>query len=230
MSESKVYRTMWGRSLHWLTALSLLVVVALVVLALRAIPRLGPFGTTLIATVAAVAVVTTLLRQIRGYQVTRAGLACPASRLAVARRPGRPAVGRDRPRGDAQRAHDFWRRQLRLLLPHASRTTASTTSWPTPPTATAPWCCVSWTTRWWSRRLTRRRWRRTCAAASPRRHWPERSPPFPGCVVPAILLPCRHHQQADAKGPPMDSPASLHMTPEEFRRHGRAVVDWIADY
>jgi aromatic-L-amino-acid/L-tryptophan decarboxylase len=23
---------------------------------------------------------------------------------------------------------------------------------------------------------------------------------------------------------------SLHMTPEEFRRHGRAVVDWIADY
>ncbi len=23
---------------------------------------------------------------------------------------------------------------------------------------------------------------------------------------------------------------SFHMTPEEFRRHGRAVVDWIADY
>ena len=25
-------------------------------------------------------------------------------------------------------------------------------------------------------------------------------------------------------------PKSFHMTPEEFRRHGRAVVDWIADY
>ena len=23
---------------------------------------------------------------------------------------------------------------------------------------------------------------------------------------------------------------SFHMTPEEFRRHGYAVVDWIADY
>ena len=23
---------------------------------------------------------------------------------------------------------------------------------------------------------------------------------------------------------------SFHMTPEEFRRHGHAVVDWIADY
>ena len=23
---------------------------------------------------------------------------------------------------------------------------------------------------------------------------------------------------------------SVHMTPDEFRRHGRAVVDWIADY
>jgi aromatic-L-amino-acid decarboxylase len=26
------------------------------------------------------------------------------------------------------------------------------------------------------------------------------------------------------------APASFHMTPEEFRRHGHAVVDWIADY
>jgi aromatic-L-amino-acid/L-tryptophan decarboxylase len=28
----------------------------------------------------------------------------------------------------------------------------------------------------------------------------------------------------------MASDASFHMTPEQFRRHGRAVVDWIADY
>jgi aromatic-L-amino-acid/L-tryptophan decarboxylase len=28
----------------------------------------------------------------------------------------------------------------------------------------------------------------------------------------------------------MDAPESFHMTPEEFRRHGRAVIDWIADY
>lgn len=28
----------------------------------------------------------------------------------------------------------------------------------------------------------------------------------------------------------MGAPDSFHMTPEEFRRHGRAVIDWIADY
>ena len=28
----------------------------------------------------------------------------------------------------------------------------------------------------------------------------------------------------------MSEPTSHHMTPDEFRRHGRAVVDWIADY
>ena len=28
----------------------------------------------------------------------------------------------------------------------------------------------------------------------------------------------------------MDKPPRTHMTPEEFRRHGRDVVDWIADY
>jgi aromatic-L-amino-acid decarboxylase len=28
----------------------------------------------------------------------------------------------------------------------------------------------------------------------------------------------------------MDSERTFHMTPEEFRRHGHAVVDWIADY
>ncbi len=28
----------------------------------------------------------------------------------------------------------------------------------------------------------------------------------------------------------MPDEKSFHMTPEEFRRHGRAVVDWIADY
>ena len=28
----------------------------------------------------------------------------------------------------------------------------------------------------------------------------------------------------------MSNPQSFHMTPEEFRRYGRAVVDWIADY
>ncbi len=28
----------------------------------------------------------------------------------------------------------------------------------------------------------------------------------------------------------MESVTSYHMTPDEFRRHGRAVVDWIADY
>jgi aromatic-L-amino-acid decarboxylase len=28
----------------------------------------------------------------------------------------------------------------------------------------------------------------------------------------------------------MDSEKSFHMTPDEFRRHGHAVVDWIADY
>jgi aromatic-L-amino-acid/L-tryptophan decarboxylase len=29
---------------------------------------------------------------------------------------------------------------------------------------------------------------------------------------------------------PPDDPRSFHMTPDEFRRHGRAVIDWIADY
>ena len=28
----------------------------------------------------------------------------------------------------------------------------------------------------------------------------------------------------------MSEPKSFHMSPEEFRRHGHAVVDWIADY
>ena len=28
----------------------------------------------------------------------------------------------------------------------------------------------------------------------------------------------------------MSNPKGFHMTPEEFRRYGRAVVDWIADY
>ena len=28
----------------------------------------------------------------------------------------------------------------------------------------------------------------------------------------------------------MSNEKSFHMTPEEFRRHGHAVVDWIADY
>ena len=28
----------------------------------------------------------------------------------------------------------------------------------------------------------------------------------------------------------MDKKTGFHMTAEEFRRHGRAVVDWIADY
>src|ERR1017187_7821295 len=28
----------------------------------------------------------------------------------------------------------------------------------------------------------------------------------------------------------MPDPKSFHMSPEEFRRHGYAVVDWIADY
>ena len=28
----------------------------------------------------------------------------------------------------------------------------------------------------------------------------------------------------------MSQEKSLHMTPEEFRRYGHAVVDWIADY
>ena len=28
----------------------------------------------------------------------------------------------------------------------------------------------------------------------------------------------------------MSQEHSFHMTPDEFRRHGRAVVDWIADY
>src|SRR5664279_3699832 len=28
----------------------------------------------------------------------------------------------------------------------------------------------------------------------------------------------------------MPNDKSFHMTPEEFRRHGHAVVDWIADY
>jgi aromatic-L-amino-acid decarboxylase len=28
----------------------------------------------------------------------------------------------------------------------------------------------------------------------------------------------------------MSEKKSFHMTPEEFRRYGRAVVDWIADY
>jgi len=28
----------------------------------------------------------------------------------------------------------------------------------------------------------------------------------------------------------MDEPKELHMTSEEFRRHGHALVDWVADY
>ena len=28
----------------------------------------------------------------------------------------------------------------------------------------------------------------------------------------------------------MPGDKTFHMTPEEFRRHGHAVVDWIADY
>ena len=28
----------------------------------------------------------------------------------------------------------------------------------------------------------------------------------------------------------MSDEKSFHMTPDEFRRHGHAVVDWIADY
>ena len=28
----------------------------------------------------------------------------------------------------------------------------------------------------------------------------------------------------------MSEPKSFHMSPEEFRRHGHAVVDWITDY
>ena len=28
----------------------------------------------------------------------------------------------------------------------------------------------------------------------------------------------------------MPDEKSFHMTPEEFRRHGHAVIDWIADY
>ncbi len=28
----------------------------------------------------------------------------------------------------------------------------------------------------------------------------------------------------------MSEPKSFHMSPEEFRRQGHAVVDWIADY
>src|SRR5689334_14025256 len=31
-------------------------------------------------------------------------------------------------------------------------------------------------------------------------------------------------------GEPMATEKSFHMTPDEFRRHGHAVVDWIADY
>ena len=28
----------------------------------------------------------------------------------------------------------------------------------------------------------------------------------------------------------MADPKSFHMTAEEFRRHGKEVIDWIADY
>ena len=28
----------------------------------------------------------------------------------------------------------------------------------------------------------------------------------------------------------MSDEKSFHMTPDEFRRHGHAVIDWIADY
>ena len=28
----------------------------------------------------------------------------------------------------------------------------------------------------------------------------------------------------------MTDEPSYHMTPEEFRRHGREIIDWIADY
>ena len=36
------------------------------------------------------------------------------------------------------------------------------------------------------------------------------------------IAPCRKQMPTDEK--------SFHMTPDEFRRHGHAVVDWIADY
>ena len=35
---------------------------------------------------------------------------------------------------------------------------------------------------------------------------------------------------ADPDVPPALTSPPPHMTPEEFREHGRAVIDWIADY
>jgi aromatic-L-amino-acid decarboxylase len=37
-------------------------------------------------------------------------------------------------------------------------------------------------------------------------------------------------ETAGKEGNPMTQETGYHMTPDEFRRHGRALVDWIADY
>jgi aromatic-L-amino-acid decarboxylase len=44
-----------------------------------------------------------------------------------------------------------------------------------------------------------------------------------------VVLPTNTYP-VDKIGGPMPEKNSFHMTPNEFRKHGRAVVDWIADY
>jgi hypothetical protein len=70
MVHSRIYRTMWGRSLRWLTAMSLFILVSLAATALLVVPGLGAVGITLIVAVTLIGIATTLMRQIRGYEVT----------------------------------------------------------------------------------------------------------------------------------------------------------------
>ena len=61
---------MWGRSLHWLTALSAGALIALTVVAYATTSHLGPVVALTIGGAALVALATILLRQLRGYEVT----------------------------------------------------------------------------------------------------------------------------------------------------------------
>lgn len=70
MTDARVFRTMWGRSLRWLTALSAGALIALTVVAYVTTSHLGPAVTLIIGAAALIALATILLRQIRGFAVT----------------------------------------------------------------------------------------------------------------------------------------------------------------
>lgn len=69
MSEARIFRTMWGRSLRWLTVLSAGTLIALTVVAYATTSHLGPAVGFIIGAAALIALATILLRQIRGYAV-----------------------------------------------------------------------------------------------------------------------------------------------------------------